>query len=150
MSRNRRRNGSCRVSTARLKVAEQGCPRENRVCRRNLGRKENEEKTGRKAHTSLGSKREYIGASSMQLAYIHLLLLRFLPAFPLSLSPCPFSCSPRIAHLFYLPDELPHDLTCTKVLLNACESHAERYFEGSQPGSSGLLGELVAAGESKR
>lgn len=69
-------------------------------------RKENEEKTERKVHTSLGSKRESIGASSMQVAYIHLLLPSFLLAFPLSLSPYPFSCSRRIELLFYLPISL--------------------------------------------
>lgn len=37
-----------------------------------------------------------------------------------------------------------------KVLLNACEPHAEQYFQGGLPGSSGLLGEPIAAGQSKR
>lgn len=68
---------------------------------------ENEEKTGRKVHASLGSKRESIGASSMQVAYIHLLLLCFLLSFPLSLALRSFSSSPGIELLFYLPISLP-------------------------------------------
>lgn len=48
--------------------------------------KENEEKIGRKVHVLVGSKRESIEVSSMQHAYIHLLLLSFLVSFSLLFS----------------------------------------------------------------
>lgn len=57
-------------------------------------------------HASVRSKRESIGASSTQVAYIHLLLLSFLFSFFLSLFFHPFSYSRRIELLFYLPISL--------------------------------------------